>query len=162
MTFCTQHFKMHFLEWRYINFDLHFTVPKIQIDNIPVLVQIMASRHRPSDKPLLESMMVSLLTHICVIQLQWFKKKTYLFVCCSVFVDQLFTDFFANLCQTLTLAQVMACCLVAPSHCLNQCWFIINDTLKNIHIWTNIQNLNIIIPRYSLKNFACNVPASMC
>ena len=25
-----------------------------------------------------------------------------------------------------TLAQVMACCLTAPSHCLNQCWLIIS------------------------------------
>ena len=27
----------------------------------------------------------------------------------------------------LTLAQVMACCLTAPSHHLNQCWHIINN-----------------------------------
>ena len=26
-----------------------------------------------------------------------------------------------------TLAQVMACCLIAPSHYLNQCWLIINE-----------------------------------
>ena len=26
-----------------------------------------------------------------------------------------------------TLAQVMACCLTAPSHCLNQCWLIISE-----------------------------------
>ena len=26
----------------------------------------------------------------------------------------------------LTLAQIMACCLTAPSHYLNQCWFIIS------------------------------------
>ena len=40
-------------------------VPKDPINNIPALVQIMAWR-RPGDKPLSESMMVSLLTHICV------------------------------------------------------------------------------------------------
>ena len=28
-----------------------------------------------------------------------------------------------------TLAQVMACCLTAPSHYLNQCWLIIKDVL---------------------------------
>ena len=28
-----------------------------------------------------------------------------------------------------TLAQVMACCLMAPSHYLNQCWLIINKVL---------------------------------
>ena len=28
-----------------------------------------------------------------------------------------------------TLAQVMACCLTAPSHSLNQCWFLISEDL---------------------------------
>ena len=31
-----------------------------------------------------------------------------------------------------TLAQVMACCLTAPSHCLNQCWLIISEVLWKI------------------------------
>ena len=30
-----------------------------------------------------------------------------------------------------TLVQVMACCLMAPSHHLNQCWFIISEILWN-------------------------------
>ena len=46
-------------------------VPKVRINNIPALVQIMAWR-RPGDKPLTEPMMVSLLTHICVIRHQLF------------------------------------------------------------------------------------------
>ena len=45
-------------------------VPKVRINNIPALVQIMAW-HRPGDKPLSEPMMVSLLTHICVTRPQW-------------------------------------------------------------------------------------------
>ena len=45
-------------------------VPKVRINNIPALVQIMAWR-RPGDKPLSEPMMVSLLTHICVTRPQW-------------------------------------------------------------------------------------------
>ena len=44
--------------------------PKVLINNIPALVQIMAWR-RPGDKPLSEPMLVSLLTHICVIRPQW-------------------------------------------------------------------------------------------
>ena len=40
-------------------------VPKGPINNILLLVQVMAWR-RPGDKPLSEPMMVSLLTHICV------------------------------------------------------------------------------------------------
>ena len=45
-------------------FSLKF-VPKGTINKIPVLVQIMAWR-RPSDKPLSESMVVSLLMYICI------------------------------------------------------------------------------------------------
>ena len=45
-------------------------VPKVRINNIPALVQIMAWR-RPGDKPLSEPMMFSLLTHICVTRPQW-------------------------------------------------------------------------------------------
>ena len=45
-------------------------VPKVRINNIPAMVQIMAWR-RPGDKPLSEPMMVSLLTHICVTRPQW-------------------------------------------------------------------------------------------
>ena len=45
-------------------------VPKVRINNIPALVQIMAWR-RPGDKPLSEPMLVSLLTHICVTRPQW-------------------------------------------------------------------------------------------
>ena len=41
----------------------------VRSHNIPALVQIMAWR-RPGDKPLSEPMMVSLLTHICVIRPQ--------------------------------------------------------------------------------------------
>ena len=48
----------------------HKFVPKVRIDNIPALVQIMAWR-RPGDKPLSEPMMVQLLTHICVTRPQW-------------------------------------------------------------------------------------------
>ena len=44
--------------------------PKGPINNITALVQIMVWR-RPGDKPLSESMMVSLLTHICVSRPQW-------------------------------------------------------------------------------------------
>ena len=55
-----------------IKISLKF-VPKVPIDNIPALVQIMAWR-RPGDKPLSEPIMVSLLTHICVTRPQWVKK----------------------------------------------------------------------------------------
>ena len=51
-------------EWISLRISLKF-VPKVRINNIPYLFQIMAWR-RPGAKPLSEPMMVSLLTHICV------------------------------------------------------------------------------------------------
>ena len=56
-------------EWISPRISLKF-VPKVWINNIPALVQIMA-RRRPGDKPLSEPMMVSLLTHICVKCSNW-------------------------------------------------------------------------------------------
>ena len=52
-----------------IKISLKF-VPKIPINNIPALVQIMA-RRRPGAKPLSEPMLVSLLTYIRVTRPQW-------------------------------------------------------------------------------------------
>ena len=52
-----------------IKISLKF-VAKVQISNIPTLVQIKAWRP-PGDKPLSEPMKVSLLTHICVTRPQW-------------------------------------------------------------------------------------------
>ena len=45
-------------------------VPKVPINNIPALVQIMAWRW-PGNKPLSELIMVSLLMYICITQPQW-------------------------------------------------------------------------------------------
>ena len=65
---------MHFLEWKYINFDLDFTYVYSQgglINNIPALIQIMAWC-RPGDKPLsepgakpLSEPMISIYRRIC-------------------------------------------------------------------------------------------------
>ena len=65
-------FKCIFLKenvWILHNISLKFA-PKVQINNIPALVQIMAWC-RSGNKPLSEPMMVSLLTHICVSRAQW-------------------------------------------------------------------------------------------
>ena len=61
-----------------IKISLKF-VPKVPINNISALVQIMAWR-RPGDKPLSEPMMVCLLTHICVTRPQWVNALTQCFV----------------------------------------------------------------------------------
>ena len=57
-----------------IKISLKF-VPKGPINNNPALVRIMARRW-PGYEPLSETMMVSLLTHICVTQPQWVKTIT--------------------------------------------------------------------------------------
>ena len=65
-------FKCIFLNakiWYPIKISLKF-VPKVPINNMPALVQIMAWR-QPGDKPLFEPVVVSLLTHICVTRPQW-------------------------------------------------------------------------------------------
>ena len=65
-------FKCIFLNekaWISLKISLKF-VPKVPINNIPALVQIMAWRW-PGGKPLSEPMMVTLLTHICVTRPQW-------------------------------------------------------------------------------------------
>ena len=66
-TFSNAFSGMKMYEFRF-KISLKF-VPKIRINNIPALVQIMAWR-RPGGKPLSELMMVSLLTHICASRLQ--------------------------------------------------------------------------------------------
>ena len=58
-------------------------VPKVRINNIPALVQIMAWR-RLGDKPLSESMVVSLVTHICVTRPQWINCINRILYCCEV------------------------------------------------------------------------------
>ena len=65
-------FKCIFLKenvWISLKISL-MSVPKIQINSIPALVQMMAW-HRLGDKPLSEPMMVSLLMHIFVTWPQW-------------------------------------------------------------------------------------------
>ena len=55
--------------WISIKYSLKF-VPKVRINNIPALVQIMAWRW-PGDKPLSEPMMVRFPAHICITWPQW-------------------------------------------------------------------------------------------
>ena len=69
-------FKWIFLNenvWISINMSLMF-VSRGPINNIPILVQVMAWR-RPGDKPLSEPMMFRLPTHLCVTRSQWIKRS---------------------------------------------------------------------------------------
>ena len=72
-----RHFPDDILKWIFLNENVWISnkislkfVPKVPINNIPTLVQIMAWR-RSGDKPLSDPMMDSLLTHICVTRPQW-------------------------------------------------------------------------------------------
>ena len=70
-------FKRLFLNenvWILLKISLTF-VPKVWINNISSLVQIMAWR-RPGDKPLSEPMMDGLSTHICIPRPQWVNSLT--------------------------------------------------------------------------------------
>ena len=58
-----------------------------------------------------------------------------------------------------TLAQVMACCLTAPSHYLNQCFHIINLTLGNKIHWYLKQNTIIFFLENAFENAVCEVLA---
>ena len=74
-------FKRIFLNenvWISLKIWLKF-VPKVWINNIPALIQIMAWR-RPGDKPLSGPMMLRLPTHICVTRPQWVKWGTLVFL----------------------------------------------------------------------------------
>ena len=61
--------------WISLNISMKY-VPKVRIDNIPALVQIMAWR-RPGDTPLSKPMMNSLLKHMCVTRPQWVNCSQY-------------------------------------------------------------------------------------
>ena len=65
-------FRRRHFEWKsWISLKISLKiVPMVRISNIPALVRIMAWC-RPGDKPLSESMMISLPTHICVTRPQW-------------------------------------------------------------------------------------------
>ena len=89
-------FKCIFLNenvWISLKISLKF-VPRIPINNIPALVQIMAW-HRPGDKPLSEPMVVSLLMHICVTRPQWVNTLRLTQNCCH-FTDDGFKIIFFN------------------------------------------------------------------
>ena len=50
-----------------------------------------------------------------------------------------------------TLAQVMACCLMAPSHYLNQCWLIISKVLYHSLRTLSKETLRVPISKACLK-----------
>ena len=50
-----------------------------------------------------------------------------------------------------TLAQVMACCLTAPRHYLNQCWIIADWTFKNKILLNFNQNTQVVFQKSAFE-----------
>ena len=82
-----------------------------------------------------------------------------------------------------TLAHLMACCLTAPSHYMNQCWLIISHLLwyspksyfigiaQDINLGNTLENytFNIIFPsakgqwvKHSCHIISCRLPCNIC
>ena len=71
---------------------------------------------------------MTLSTHGCMRFGLWSSPRTMIFIACNnaIVINSLRpSDAIWRQRTGSTLAQVMACCLSAPSHYLNQCWFII-------------------------------------
>ena len=106
---------------------------KVPTDKIS-LVQAMIW-HQPGDKPLTELMMTRILQTYGVTRPQW--------------VNSLWpSDTIRHHISGSTLALVLACCLMAPSHYLKRCWLIISEILwhsteGNITEIVNISMLDI-------------------
>ena len=58
-----------------------------------------------------------------------------------------------------TLAQVMACCLTAPSHYLNQCSLIISEGSRHLHEANFTGNAHDIYPWYEFENYQIKTTA---
>ena len=69
--------------------------------------------HQPGDKPLSELLMDRSSLHICITRPQW--------------VNSLWPS--DAIWRHNLLAQLMACCLMAPSHYLNHCWLLFSQVL---------------------------------
>ena len=109
-------------------------VPKVQINNIPALVQIMAWR-RSGDKPLSEQMMVSLLTHICVTRPQWVNEHIQ------------FNELLCNQCASLynpCFREWYVTCPVS-NHYLNKCCIQVKCISEKSHV-----NFKISTQRHAL------------
>ena len=55
--------------------------------------------------------------------------------------------------------QIMACAYSAPSHYLNQCWYIVNWTLGNTLQWNLNQNTNFSFHKSAFENIVCEMAA---
>ena len=132
--YCGQHFQMYLYGWKFfilIKISLKFS-PKCLIDSKTVLVKVMAW-HSIGDKPL----MLAQFTDAYIIYLALGGggggDKSYIYM-----LWPKWTGRFNSLVSHMPLInwvsilfEVMACCLTALGHYLNQCWFIIGKDLQH-------------------------------
>ena len=67
-------------------------------------------------------------------------------------------DHVTHICQWTgsSMVQVMACCLMAPSHYLNQCWFIVNQIPRNELLWNLTKDIKLFIQENTSENVISN------
>ena len=98
-----------------------------QINNTPALVQIMAW-HRPGDKPLSETMMVRLPTHICDTRCQWVKNWWYNYKINKVWFQSLVNNMqIHSNCHIHLMGIICRCSVLTPLvyHCYAPLAFIL-------------------------------------
>ena len=130
--------------WMLLKISLKF-VPKVPINNIPALVQILAWR-RSGDKPLSEPILVSLLTHICVTRPQW--DNTYRFhlqiSCKLIYITEYLNASPSNGCRTTCLiftpftCQLIKCAAQSDNGSFG-------DSVSEILNWLNWISMKIIM-----------------
>ena len=142
---------MHFLGWNFLN--SHKFVLKGSIKNILALFRIMAWCP-PVDKPLSETMMVWLLTHLCVPQAQWINRQN----AWCIFLAEYKATFKENVLASPSKYSavykrrwinirsnndLVLCSYSAPSYYLSKCKFVTKWTLRNIFLWNMNQNTQV-------------------
>ena len=55
------------------------------------------------------------------------------------------------------MVQIMACRLLVPSHYLDQCWFIVNQHLRNKFQWNFNQNKAVFIRENKFEKVVCKM-----
>ena len=110
--------------WVLLKISLKF-VPKVQINNISALVQIMAWRW-PSTKPESEPMMVNTMTHICVTRPQWIKHQIYIINISSFCLGDILLPWLIEEVNLVYLSYIIqwVCLTSQPSSCVKNMEFI--------------------------------------
>ena len=144
LPFCRQHFQMHFLEWKLLHINSNFSESCLQGSSDKVVIGygngLILSRHQSINWIsgdlicLLEATWI--LTSLVEPFIEGLTKNTKCLILLALQITPSQETTFNSLWPSdaiwwqksqSTLAQVMACCLMAPSHYQNQWWLIISE-----------------------------------